>query len=124
VIFPIRQTHLQANQNPHRKIGKKNHPKCRKQPNCPTSGSYSFLHRSQNRARLVPLERKQCRHSIDTRFEQIRVSKNLQLSVQKRSNEEGENSSKSDKTRRASNQRSLRNIMLCGARWCSSTVAS
>ena len=51
---------------------------------CPTFGSYSFLHKSQNCARSVSLETRQCRLSIDTNFDQIWVPEDPQTSVQKR----------------------------------------
>ena len=63
---------------------RRNDPECRKQPDYPISGSCSFLHRIQNRARSIPLESRQCMLSIDTNVNQIQASKDPQPSVQKR----------------------------------------
>ncbi len=77
VVFLVFGEH-RADQNPHRKIGKncldnRNHPKC------PISRSYSFLHRTQNHAKSVLLERRQCRISIDTKINRIQAWEDLEI---------------------------------------------
>ena len=56
-VLSVCQEHIQADRNLRWKT-RKNHPECRNQPNFPTFGSCSFLHKSQNCAWSVPLESK------------------------------------------------------------------
>ncbi len=82
-VLSVCQEVIRANQNLCRKT-EKNHLKCWKQPDCPTSRSCNFLHKSQNHARSIPLESRQCKFSINTSFDQIRGPEDPHPSIQKR----------------------------------------
>ena len=82
-VLSVRQELIRADRNLCRKTGN-NHLEYRKQSDCSTSKSCSFLYRSQNRTRSVPLESKQCRLSIKTSFDHILALEGPQPSIQKR----------------------------------------
>ncbi len=88
-----------------KKLGK-NCRDSKNQPKCLISRSCCFLHRTQNHARSVLLERRQRRISVNSWFYQIQVREDFQLSAKKRSIGMAKMGGKSGKTQGASNQRS------------------
>jgi hypothetical protein len=104
LIFPVCGKHLRADQNRHWKIGK-NNAYNRNLLKCLTSWSCSFPHITLNRAKSILWERRRCKISIDTKFDQIRAQEDLQMSIQKRSIEMAKTDGKLRKTRARSNEK-------------------